>query len=75
MLLLAVPFVFRPVRSGGQGQRMALGIGIAVAYNLLSRMLGNASVVYGVPALLGAFFPVLLVLVITYVVYRRMLWV
>ena len=75
MLLLAAPFVFRPVRSGGQGQRMALGIGIAVAYNLLSRMLGNASVVYGVPAFLGAFFPVLLVLVITYVVYRRMLWV
>ncbi len=75
MLLLAVPFVFRPVRTGGQGQRMALGIGIAVAYNLLSRMLGNASVVYGVPAFLGAFIPVVLVIVIAYVAYRKMAWV
>ena len=75
MLLLAVPFVFRPVRSGGQGQRVALGIGIAVAYNLLSRMLGNASVVYGVPALLGAFVPVVLVFFIAYVAYRKMAWV
>ena len=75
MLLLAIPFVFRPVRSGGQGQRTALGIGIAVAYNLLSRMLGNASVVYGVPPFLGAFFPVLLVLAIAYVAYRKMAWI
>ena len=54
---------------------MALGIGIAVAYNLLSRVLGNASVVYGVPAFLGAFVPVVLVIAIAYIAYRRMAWV
>ncbi len=75
MLLLAVPFVFRPVRIGGLGQRMALGIGIAVVFNLLSRMLGNVSVVYGVPPLLGAFAPVLLVVGIALIAYRKMAWI
>ena len=75
MLLLAVPFVFRPVRIGGLGQRMALGIGIAVAFHLLSQMLGNASVVYGMPPLVGAFSPVLLVIVIAFIAYRKMAWV
>jgi len=75
MLLLAVPFVFRPVRIGGFGQRLVLGIGIAVAFHLLSRMLGNASVVYGLPPLAGSFAPVLVVSAAAYVAYRKMAWI
>ncbi len=74
MLLLAIPFVFRPVRTGGFGQRMILGIGIAVAFNILSRMLGNASVVYGLSPLVGAFSPVLLVSALAFVAYRKLAW-
>ncbi len=72
MLLLAVPFVFRSVRAGGLGQRIALGIAIAVVFHLLSRILSNASVVYGFPPLLGAFFPTLLVIVIATITFKRM---
>ncbi len=75
MLLLAVPFVFLPLRTGGLGQRLVLGIGIAVVFDLLSRVLGNGSVVYGMPPLVGAFSPVLLVSVVATVVYRKLAWI
>ena len=72
MLLLAVPFVFRSIRAGGLGQRIAIGIGIAVVFNLLSRVLSNASVVYDVPPLLGAFLPTILVVVISSITLKKM---
>jgi len=72
MLLLAVPFVFRSVRAGGLGQRIAIGIGVAVVFNLLSRVLSNASVVYDVPPLLGAFLPTVLVILIASITLKKM---
>lgn len=71
MLLLAVPFVFRSVRAGGLGQRIALGIGIALIFHLLSRIFSNASVVYELPPLLGAFFPTFLAIFIALIVLRK----
>jgi len=35
MLLLALPFVFSSTRAGGLGQRIAIGIGIAIVFYLL----------------------------------------
>lgn len=64
MIMIAVPFIFRSVRAGGLGQRMAIGIFIAVIFHLISRILANASVVYDVPPIIGAFFPATLMLVI-----------
>ena len=72
MLLLAVPFLFRSGRAGGLGQRITLGIAIAVVFNLLSRVLSNASVVYDVPPLLGAFLPTLLVIFIASIALKKM---
>ena len=72
MLLLAVPFVFRSLRAGGLGQRIAIGIGVAVVFHLLSRVLSNASVVYDVPPLLGSFLPTLLVIFIATIALKKM---
>ncbi len=72
MLLLAAPFVFRSVRSGGLGQRIAIGIGIAVVFHLLSRVLSNASVVYNVAPLVGAFLPTVLIILIASVALKKM---
>jgi len=72
MLLLAVPFVFGSVRAGGLGQRIALGIGIAVVFNLLSKVLSNTSVVYDIPPVVGAFFPTLLVFVVAAIMIKKM---
>ncbi len=62
MLFLAVPFVFRSVRAGSLGQRMVLGISIALVFHLLSRIFSNASVVYELPPMLGAFLPTIVVI-------------
>jgi len=72
MLLLAVPFVFRSARAGGLGQRIVLGIGIAIAFNLTSRVLSNTSVVYDIPPILGAFLPTLLVIFIASIALKKM---
>lgn len=72
MLLLAVPFVFSLARSGSLSQRIAVGVGIAVTFHLLSRVLSNASVVYNVPPLLGAFFPTTMVILIAVIMIRKM---
>ena len=72
MLMLAVPFVFRSVRTGGLGQRIAIGISIAVVFHLLSRVLSNVSVVYDVPPVVGSFLPTLLVVIIASVALKKM---
>ncbi|MEJ2115853.1 MAG: LptF/LptG family permease, partial [Gammaproteobacteria bacterium] len=72
MLLLALPFVFRSVRAGGLGQRVALGIVIAVVFNLLSRVLSNTSVVYNIPPVVGAFLPTIIIIIVATVAIRKM---
>ena len=72
MLLLAVPFVFRSARSGGLGQRVALGIVVAVVFNLVSKMLSNTSVVYDIPPIVGAFMPTIIVILIATIALRKM---
>ena len=73
MLLLAVPFVFRSARSGGLGQRIVLGIGIALMFHLISRIFSNASVVYELPPLLGAFLPTLVVMFIASIALKKII--
>ena len=72
MLMIAVPFIFRSIRAGGLGQRMAIGIFIAVIFHLLSRILSNASVVYEVPPIIGAFSPTILMLIIAFILIKKM---
>ena len=72
MLLLAVPFVFRSARAGGLGQRIALGIGIAVIFNLISKVLSNTSVVYDIPPIVGAFLPTLIVIAVATIALKKM---
>ncbi|NOQ49579.1 MAG: LPS export ABC transporter permease LptG [Nitrosomonadaceae bacterium] len=72
MLLLALPFVFRSARAGGLGQRVALGIVVAVVFNLLSRVSSNTSVVYDIPPVVGAFLPTLIVIAIAIIALRKM---
>jgi len=72
MLLLAVPFVFRSARAGGLGQRIFIGIVVAVVFNLVSKVLSNTSVVYDIPPIIGAFLPTLIVTAIAVVAFRRM---
>ncbi len=71
MLLIAVPFVFRSARMGGLGQRITIGITVAVIFYLVSRVLGNASVVYNLPPILGAFLPTILTIFIATIAIKK----
>jgi len=69
--LLAVPFVFGPLRSSGAGSRMAIGIGIGIVYVLVNRMLENSGDVYGLSPLLVGWAPLVLLTAITGVAIFR----
>jgi lipopolysaccharide export system permease protein len=59
MLLLALPFVFGPMGSGGTGQRLFIGIMIGLAFHLFNRALNHLALVYGLDPLLGAILPLM----------------
>ena len=62
MLLLTVPLIFGAVRSAGAGQRIFLGVLSGLGFVLLNRLFIRAGVVYGLPPVLSALLPTLLVL-------------
>jgi lipopolysaccharide export system permease protein len=69
--MLAVPFVFGPLRSSGAGARTVLGILIGVVFFLLTRTLENSGEVYGLDPVLIGWAPVALLAVVTTVLIAR----
>jgi lipopolysaccharide export system permease protein len=61
MLLLALPFVFGPLRSGGNSARFVVGFLVGVLYILGKGALADGAQVYGAPAWLTAWLPVALI--------------
>jgi len=59
MLLLALSFIFGPLRSVTMGARIILGILTGFSFFLFDRVFGSLSLVYEVPAAMGAFAPTL----------------
>ena len=57
MLLLALSFIFGPLRSVTMGARVILGILTGFSFFLFDRIFGSMSLVYEIPATLGAFAP------------------
>ena len=71
LCMLAVPFVFGPLRSTGAGGRTVIGIGIGVIYFLINRTLENSGDVYGLDPLLVAWGPIAALGVVTVVAIAR----
>ena len=62
MLLLALPLVFRPRQLGGAGQRLLIGIVIALVVYIVVEVIANGVVVYQFSPLVVAFLPVIIIL-------------
>lgn len=60
MMLLAVPFVFGPLKSTTRGLRLLVGIFLAFIFYILNKFLGPLSVFYQFPPFLGALLPILI---------------
>lgn len=71
MILLAAPFVFRPLRSGGMMQRVFIGVGLGLVFVAVSRSVGFLALIYGVPPLAAAVAPLLVFLGLAVVLMRR----
>ena len=61
MLLLSVPFVFGPLRSGGNSARFVVGFLIGVVYLLGKGALADGAQVYDIPAWITAWIPVVVI--------------
>ncbi len=61
MVLLGLPFVFGPLRTGGNGIRLVVGMVIGILYYLANGALANTSAVYDIPAVVTAWIPVAII--------------
>ncbi len=71
MIVLAAPFVFRSVRSGGMAQRIFVGVALGLAFVVINRSMGYLAVIYGTPPLAAAIMPLVIFLSIAIVMMRR----
>ncbi|MFK7828411.1 MAG: LPS export ABC transporter permease LptG [Congregibacter sp.] len=60
LVLIAISFVFGPLRDGTLGFRIFAGVMVGVLFRLCQDLLGPASLVFGFPPLYAALAPVLL---------------
>ena len=71
LVLLAISFVFGPLRSATMGFRVFVAIAMGMGFTLVQRMLGPASLLYGFSPLIAVLLPVFLCVVIGVALLRR----
>ncbi|GKT11826.1 MAG: lipopolysaccharide export system permease protein [Thiomicrorhabdus sp.] len=64
MIAIVFPLIFGSIRQVSMGQRVFLGVLLGMGFHLLNQLVGNLTVVYHWPIILGAFLPALLLLVV-----------
>lgn len=71
MMLMALSFVFGPLRSVPMGVRVVTGISFGFLFYVLDKIFGPLSLVYNMPPLLGALIPSILFLAISIYLLRK----
>lgn len=72
MLLLALSFIFGPLRSMSMGARIMMGVVTGLGFHILNQAMGSMSLVYQLPPVLGAIMPsVLVVAIALYFINKR----
>ncbi|MEE9451842.1 MAG: LPS export ABC transporter permease LptG, partial [Gammaproteobacteria bacterium] len=71
MMLLAIPFVFGPLKSATLGSRFLAGASVGFGFHMLDKFFGPVSMVYQLPPIVAAFAPALLFVVIGCLMLRR----
>jgi lipopolysaccharide export system permease protein len=64
MMLLSVSFIFGGLRTVTMGTRLIFGIASGFTFHVLGELFGPASLVFGLPPVLGAILPSVLVLMV-----------
>jgi lipopolysaccharide export system permease protein len=71
MVLLAVPFIFGPLRSSPVGGRILLGTLVGVGFHLVNQSFQQMGLVFGLMPILSAMLPALLFAMLGYLMLRR----
>ncbi len=72
MMLMALSFIFGPLRSVPMGVRVVTGISFGFLFYVLDQIFGPLSLVYSMPPILGALLPSMLFLLISlYMLLKR----
>jgi lipopolysaccharide export system permease protein len=72
MLLVALSFVFGPLRSVSMGARIMMGVATGILFFITNEVLGSLSLVYSLPAAFGALMPsIIFISVALYLMNKR----
>lgn len=71
MLLVALSFIFGPLRSVSMGARILMGVAVGILFHVSTQSMGSLSLVYQLPPLLGATMPGLLFMTVAIYFIRR----
>lgn len=72
MMLMALSFIFGPLRSVSMGIKVITGVSFGFAFYLCDRIFGPFSIVYNIPTVIAALLPSILFLLISlYLLNRR----
>ncbi|MGO2497092.1 MAG: LPS export ABC transporter permease LptG [Vibrio litoralis] len=71
MMLMALSFVFGPLRSVTMGARILSGVIAGFTFYISSEVFGPMSLVYGIPPIIGALAPSVIFLVVAVMLMRR----
>lgn len=71
MLILAVPFVFKQVRSGSLGRSLFTGIMVGLAFFILNKAFTYFVLLFNIPPFLGASIPTIIVCLLSTLMIRR----
>lgn len=71
MVLLALPFVFGPLRNVGAGQRVIFGVLVGVTFYLFNLTLSHSGLVFGLSPLVSAWAPTLIAAAAAFAFLRR----
>lgn len=66
MLLVALSFIFGPLRSVSMGARIMMGVFTGILFFISNEVLGSLSLVYQLPPMLGAMMPSLIFVIIAW---------
>ncbi len=71
MMMLAIPFIFGPLRSSTMGSKLLVGATMGFGFHILNRFLGSVSQVYQLPPFIAAIGPTLLFAALGVYLMRR----
>ncbi|MDF2939373.1 MAG: putative permease, YjgP/YjgQ family [Gammaproteobacteria bacterium] len=72
LMLMAVPFVFGPLRSSSNGLRILIGVFAGFSFYIVNQFFSSFSLLFPIPAFLGAAAPILLFGLILFALMQRM---